>query len=541
MSFNFRTPPSPAHLILPLILMGIGLLSASEHLNHQVQPGESLFALALRYECSVEELKTLNSLNRDVLYSGEELKIPLKYPDSHKVQSGETLSGIALKYGIPQEKLISLNRLNGTNLNSLKELELIRPPLEGEVWTVRKGDSLSWLSLKFNISLERLMQINLLDSSGLKEGQLLELTPPRPQVITLEKGDSLWKISTLYNVELSELMRWNQLESDRVFEGMQLQMYSVVLNLEEEDKKERSEEKKGFPADPEILMAQVELTPSLYYSTPTERKTQPDRNYSETDLDDPMNNYLQASRLLEDFEQASRALPPLSRKLRDFTVIIDPGHGGLDPGAIVASSDGNGNTVYVVEDEYCYDISLRVYRDLIRHGADVVLTVISPNQVIRTTEDASLTFVNEKNEVYNDSKVNRFVDAWPVGNAWGLDQRKEVARLALRESPGNKSVFISIHADNNTGDGKGTRVLFHPDEKDTSSEDLARQIQGFMGADSLSRAQELRVLEANPADAAVLVEVRNLAFKSNAWAIRNEELRQDDADRIVKGIVSYFK
>ncbi|QEN07961.1 LysM peptidoglycan-binding domain-containing protein [Oceanispirochaeta crateris] len=529
--------------ILSLLLTypGTMTLRASEYLSHQVQPGESLFALALKYECTVDELKNLNRLNRDILYSGEELRIPQKHPDSHRVQSGETLSGIAQKYGIPQEKLISLNRLKDTNLIIGQDLDLIRPPMVGEQWTVKKGDSLSWISLKFDISLERLMQINAMTSPDLFEGQILQLSANRPQIITLQKGDSLWKLAKLYSLELDDLMRWNQLDSDRVFEGMKLQLYPVVLDLDEEEPSRTPAEVIPELPSPEVLMAHVDHTPSLYYSSPTDRRTQPDRNYSETDLDDPMDNYKKASALMEDFDKAARSLPPLSHSLQGITVILDPGHGGLDPGAIVANSDGNGNTVYVVEDEYCYDISLRVYRDLIRHGADVVLTVISPNQVIRKTEDASLTFVNEKNEVYNNRSVNRSDTAWPVGNAWGLDQRKLIAGAALEESPGNSSVFISIHADNNPGDGKGSRILYHPSEKDQSSERLAQHLRDHMGSGSLSRSQEVRVLNENPAEAAVLVEVRNLAYKSNAWAIRNEELRQDDADRIVRGIISYFK
>ncbi len=294
---------------------------------------------------------------------------------------------------------------------------------------------------------------------------------------------------------------------------------------------------------PEVKLAQVSASPFLYYSSPTDRLTQPDSNYSETDLEDPAGNFRQASRLLEDFEKAARALPSLGRNLKGVTVVLDPGHGGLDPGAIVASSDGNGNTVYVVEDEYSYDISLRVYRDLIRYGADVVLTVISPNQTIRTTRDASITFVNEKNEVYNNAVLNSKSSGsvWPVGNPWGLDQRKVVAEGALKGKNKNKTVFISIHADNNPGDEKGTGILYHPDDEGKASEDLARHLENYLGSGSHSRSQELRVLGANPAGAAVLIEVRNLAFKSNAWAIRNEELRQDDADRIVRGIVDYFR
>jgi len=538
MRFYLQTTP----LLLLFMLFTPCFVTAAEHRNYSVQPGDSLFALAMENECSVDEIKTLNHLTRETLYSGENILLPLKHPDSHRVQPGETLSGIALKYGIPQEKLISLNKLKSPQLISGQKLALIRPPYEGEKWTVRQGDSLSWISLKFNISVERLMQINLMENPALKVGQNLNLTPPRPQIVQIQKGDSLWKLSSHYNIGLEDLKKWNHLKSDRVLVGMKIQLYPVVLNTEEEMELTPLPDS-GQNPEAEVKLAQVQTTsPFLYFSSPTDRLTQPDRNYSETDLENPAVNYSKASKLLKDFEKAASSLPPLGGSLKGYTVVLDPGHGGLDPGAIVASSDGNGNTVYVVEDEYAYDISLRVYRDLIRHGAEVHLTVISPNQTIRTTRDASITFVNEKNEVYNSSSLNseESGSVWPVGSAWGLDERKKIAARFLKGKSRSHTIYVSIHADNNPGDGKGTGILYHPNEEGKSSEELARHLMSCMGAGSHVRSQELRVLDGNPAGAAVLIEVRNLAYKSNAWAIRNEELRQDDADRIVKGIVNYF-
>jgi N-acetylmuramoyl-L-alanine amidase len=331
---------------------------------------------------------------------------------------------------------------------------------------------------------------------------------------------------------------------------MQIQLYPVLVNFSESEdtgippnKPKNRASQENPPVEPEIKLAQIQSIPSLYFSSPTTRRTQPDQNYSESDLENAGINYMKASKLIQEFDNALRDLPPLSRDLKGYTVILDPGHGGLDPGAIVANSDGNGNTVYVVEDEYCYDLSLRVYRDLVRHGAEVVMTIISPNQTIRTTKDASITFVNEKNEVYNSTRINTGDDntVWPVGNAWGLDERKVVAADALKGKKNSRTMFVSIHSDNNPGDGKGTRILYHPDEENKPSEALARHLRDYLGNDSDIRAQDVRVLRENPAGAAVLIEVRNLAYKDNAWAIRNEELRQDDADRIVRGIVDYFK
>ena len=558
MSLRYRTTAVLFFLTAAL------LYAAPDYQIHRVESGESLSSLSRIYNCSIEDLKEINSLQRDMLYRGEELKIPLAYPDSYTVASGDTLSGIAQRYDMDQDKLVScLNRMNHSVLKTGQVLELIRSPRKGEQWEVRRGDSLSWISLKFDISQERLKQINGMDSASLRVGQILNLTDSRPQTVTIEEGDSLWAVSRRYEVSVEELKAWNNLNSDLLKHGMALQLYPIVLDLDERDSRiiTGNPERQGSPAgsvlasansdaadqaagnqttEPEVKLASLDQSPALYYSIPTRRRTQPSASYAEEDLEDSMDNYAKARAVLKDFDEAVHRLPALGRELKGYTVVIDPGHGGLDPGAVVSNSDGNGNTVYVVEDEYAYDIALRVYRGLVRHGADAGLTVISPNHTIRRTEDASITYVNEKNEVYNSRAVNSLDrnHVWPVGGKWGLDQRKVVASEILNGKR-RKTLFISIHADNNPGDGAGTRILYHPEERGTQSQELAEVLTEHMGMGSAERAQEVRVLQGNPAASAVLIEVRNLAYKNNAWAIRNEELRQDDADRIVSGIVSY--
>ena len=105
----------------------------------------------------------------------------------------------------------------------------------------------------------------------------------------------------------------------------------------------------------------------------------------------------------------------LSSRLEGWHIVLDPGHGGLDPGALVSTRDGNGNRLYVVEDEYVFDIALRVYVLARLHGAHVTMTLLSPNHLIRQSKPPTQTFVNEKNEVYNLAAYNQTnkLSAWP--------------------------------------------------------------------------------------------------------------------------------
>jgi N-acetylmuramoyl-L-alanine amidase len=250
--------------------------------------------------------------------------------------------------------------------------------------------------------------------------------------------------------------------------------------------------------------------------------------------------YRQARALFDEFEKEVDRLGRLSDDLEGWHIVIDPGHGGIDPGSITAVRDGRGDLVYVVEDEYVYDITLRMYVLLRLHGAEVTLTVLSPNHVIRRSEPATRTFVHERNEVWNLASLNErnTARAWPRGGQHGLDTRVRVARAALDGHPVKKTVFLSIHADNSPGTPAVPIVFYHQSRgsTDTRSRTFARNLLPALGAGAGARGRNFGVLRNNPASIKVLIEVRNVAHADHAWALRFEELRQRDAEKVVRGI-----
>jgi N-acetylmuramoyl-L-alanine amidase len=53
------------------------------------------------------------------------------------------------------------------------------------------------------------------------------------------------------------------------------------------------------------------------------------------------------------------------------------------------------------------------------------------------------------------------------------------------------------------------------------------------------RGYDYYVLRYAPTDLSVLVEIRNLAHASHAWALRDVKLRQRDAEKVVKGVLDW--
>lgn len=76
---------------------------------------------------------------------------------------------------------------------------------------------------------------------------------------------------------------------------------------------------------------------------------------------------------------------------------------------------------------------------------------------------------------------------------------------------------------------------------DKASKNFAEALLPALGAGAYTRGQSLGVLRNNPAGLKVLLELRNLAYPDHAWALRFEELRQRDAEKVVKGILDYVQ
>ena len=235
----------------------------------------------------------------------------------------------------------------------------------------------------------------------------------------------------------------------------------------------------------------------------------------------------------------------LSDALAGWHIVLDPGHGGIDPGAIVPTVGGDGQRLYVVEDEYVYDIALRAYVLLRLHGARVDITLLSPNHLLRHTTPPAKTFVHQMNEVFNSLALNRPNRAsdWPTGNPRGLSARVRIAKEAFRGTPKRRTIFLSFHADIDRNSPEAPLVLYYEDRRgrnrDTASRAFARALLPALGAGARTRGQSLAVLRNNPASVKALIEVRNLAYVDHAWALRFEQLRHRDAGRIVRGVLDY--
>ncbi len=585
-------------LIIGLCLLGLCALPvnapAQEWRTHVVARGENLTEIAERYGVTVRELMNWNELDDDRLLVGQNLLLPDHDREWHVVRRGDNLSKIAERFDVTVTQLKRLNHLRGSRIVPGQKLRLRAADGETAVTVVRRGDTLSRIAGRHGTSVSALKRINDLKNDRIFVGQKLRLREVDRSVHIVERGDALWEIAEAYGLTVARLKDLNGLTSDRIYPGQELELngeatpasatYTVrrgdnlneIARLHQMSLRELrdlngirgslihpgqslhvrpllgsgtvpSEVPTTQTFDWENLLVAVSGVHRLetgngpYYYEGPRANHQHSKTYKEESSISPLVSYRHARKLLERFDAVLNTAEPLSNRLDGWHFVLDPGHGGIDPGAIVAGKDAQGDRFYIVEDEVVYDIALRVYVLLKLHGAKVTLTLISPNHLLRGNAPVSSTFVHDRNEVFNSLAWNRANKpaTWPKGGQKYLNARIDIAKTAFKNAPGNRQVFLSFHADNDPPTGNAVTLFYYQSSRrtDTVSRDFARKLLPAMGAGARIKGRALGVLRHNPTRYKLLVEMRNLAFDDHIWAVRYEQLRQRDAQKVVKALL----
>lgn len=241
-------------MILTLILasvIGTGLfvpsITYAQTINtsHTVVSGDTLWGISRKYTVTIDNLKKWNGLTTDTLKIGQVLKLNIV----HTVVSGDTLWGISRLYGTTVDNITKLNNLTTSTLKIGQELLIegimpvvsvvtpttpIEPPTVSQniTHTVVSGDTLWFISQKYNTTVDNITKLNNLTSTTLSLGQVLlisgtmpqtEVQPPAPVVTVVETvnykiivGDNLWTIARRYNTSVDAIMKSNMLITDFV-------------------------------------------------------------------------------------------------------------------------------------------------------------------------------------------------------------------------------------------------------------------------------------------------------------------------------------
>lgn len=138
-------------------------ISTSEPVFYEVQPGETLLAIALKFGVPLDALMLANGLtNPNVLQVGQSLQIPPETAAADEqlpiyyAQAGDTFSSIAFKFDISVEMLQQANP--AINPEAVQIGQAINLPLGGHV--VAWGETLSHIAERYQVTLDDLFLAN---------------------------------------------------------------------------------------------------------------------------------------------------------------------------------------------------------------------------------------------------------------------------------------------------------------------------------------------------------------------------------------------
>lgn len=192
-----------------------------------------------------------------------------------------------------------------------------------------------------------------------------------------------------------------------------------------------------------------------------------------------------------------------SSSLKGATFYLVSGHGGPDPGCI-----GKYHGKELHEDEYAYDIILRLGRELMKRGAKV-------HFIIQDAKDG----IRDQAILDNSKRETCMGKAIPLNQVARLQQRCDAVNRLYRKDKSSYKRAVFIHVDSRARNNQ-TDVFFYHAPGSSKGLRLAREIQRTFrakydrhqpnrGFDGTVSERNLFVLR-NTAPVAVFLEVGNI-------------------------------
>ncbi len=233
------------------------------------------------------------------------------------------------------------------------------------------------------------------------------------------------------------------------------------------------------------------------------------------------------------FGKALASYTVTSSDLKGACFYLVSGHGGPDPGAI-----GRIGSVELHEDEYAYDIVLRLARNLLMRGAKVHIII----------QDAKDGIRNER-YLKNNKQETCMGDPIPYNQVQRLKQRCDKINALYKQDKNVYKRAIFIHIDSRSKSHQ-TDVFFYYQDPSDASKQLAKTMRstfqqkykkhqpgrGFSGT---VKSRNLYVLK-NTKPASVFVELGNIQNSFDQQRFILSENRQALANWLCEGFVTDY-
>ncbi|MDR7002601.1 LysM peptidoglycan-binding domain-containing protein [Neobacillus niacini] len=163
-----------------LVLTAFGATANAQEPTYTVHPGDSLWKISHLQNVSINHLKEWNDLSSDKIYVNQKLSL------TYTVKPGDSLWELARANGTTVSELKSLNGLSSDLIRIGQQLKIPNSKTSTQVtapttsvnkqYVVQKGDTLSKIGTRFNVSVSQLKNINHLTSDCIYVGQTLSVS-----------------------------------------------------------------------------------------------------------------------------------------------------------------------------------------------------------------------------------------------------------------------------------------------------------------------------------------------------------------------------
>lgn len=193
----------------------------AEPVTHVIQPGDTLYRIALRYGVPMDSIASANGItDYSRILTGQSLVIPgLNVPDSsadvvnpliagtpivHEVQFGETLEALATRYETTVDQILKSNNLENANY--------ISAGVKLNIWTTVSAET----------------ETATVESSE----PAAPAVEAQPVTHTVQRGEILAAIARKYEVTVNDIIRANNITNpDLIFSGQKLVIPGVSAEI----------------------------------------------------------------------------------------------------------------------------------------------------------------------------------------------------------------------------------------------------------------------------------------------------------------------
>ncbi len=236
------------------------------------------------------------------------------------------------------------------------------------------------------------------------------------------------------------------------------------------------------------------------------------------------------------FGDEYQRLQMVDRSLQGAVFYLVAGHGGPDPGAVGSHKSGD-----LCEDEYAYDVTLRLARWLIQRDALVYFIVRDDNDGIR---DENYLPCDKDEYAYTRGRI-------PANQIRRLEQRTDIINNLYKKHKGSKyQRMVVIHVDSRGGENVDVYFYHHArsrrgrkmaqDVYDTFESNYKAFQPGRDYRGSVKPRSSLFVLK-NSSPAAIFIELGNIVSPRDQRRILLSDNRQALAKWIGEGLQRNFK